>query len=97
MHETYKGKADGTFRGGQGVAQLDPVVMISAMAAATKSVSFGVTGSTTYIHVLHILEPFCLLCELKLTLQIAVSTRSNLGNLGPHDWRPCSMECSHKL
>jgi alkanesulfonate monooxygenase SsuD/methylene tetrahydromethanopterin reductase-like flavin-dependent oxidoreductase (luciferase family) len=51
VHETYKGKADGTFRGGQGVAQLDPVVMVSAMASVTKSVGFGLTGSTTYIHV----------------------------------------------
>lgn len=51
VHETYKGKADGTFRAGQGVAQLDPVVMISAMASVTESVCFGVTGSTTYIHV----------------------------------------------
>jgi alkanesulfonate monooxygenase SsuD/methylene tetrahydromethanopterin reductase-like flavin-dependent oxidoreductase (luciferase family) len=51
VHETYEGKADGTFRGGQGVAQLDPVVMVSAMASVTNSLCFGITGSTTYIPV----------------------------------------------
>lgn len=38
-----------TFRGGSQVAQMDPVVFISAMAAVTQSVAFGVTGSTSYI------------------------------------------------
>jgi len=40
---------DATFRGGSQVAQMDPVVFISAMAAVTESVAFGVTGSTSYI------------------------------------------------
>ena len=31
------------------MAQMDPLVIISAMAAVTKSVSFGVTCSTTYV------------------------------------------------
>ena len=34
---------------GANVAQMDPLVIISAMAAVTKSVSFGVTCSTTYV------------------------------------------------
>lgn len=49
--ETYEGKSDATFRGGSMVAQMDPVVFVSAMAAVTKSVSFGITGSTSYIKV----------------------------------------------
>jgi alkanesulfonate monooxygenase SsuD/methylene tetrahydromethanopterin reductase-like flavin-dependent oxidoreductase (luciferase family) len=28
---------------------MDPVVMVSAMAAVTKSEAFGITGSTSYI------------------------------------------------
>lgn len=48
-HETYGGNADATFKGGLWVAMLDPVVLISAMAQATKSVSFAVTGSTSYL------------------------------------------------
>lgn len=51
MNEKFNGNADSTFRGGQSVAQLDPVIMISAMAAATNSVSFAITGTTSYIHV----------------------------------------------
>jgi alkanesulfonate monooxygenase SsuD/methylene tetrahydromethanopterin reductase-like flavin-dependent oxidoreductase (luciferase family) len=48
-HETYGGNADATFSGGLWCAMLDPVVLISAMAHATKSVSFAVTGSTSYL------------------------------------------------
>lgn len=51
-HETYGGNADATFKGGLWVAMLDPVVLISAMAQATKSVSFAVTGSTSYLSML---------------------------------------------
>ncbi|KAH8751520.1 luciferase-like domain-containing protein [Hyaloscypha finlandica] len=31
-------------------AYMDPAVVVSAMAAVTKSVAFGITGSTSYIH-----------------------------------------------
>ncbi|RDW60220.1 luciferase-like protein [Coleophoma crateriformis] len=48
-HETYGNDMAATFRGGSQVAQMDPVVFISAMAAVTQSVAFGVTGSTSYI------------------------------------------------
>ncbi|RDW63905.1 nitrilotriacetate monooxygenase component A IIA synthase subunit A [Coleophoma crateriformis] len=50
LMSTYQGKPDATFRGGSMVAYLDPVVLISAMAAVTKSVAFGITGSTSYIN-----------------------------------------------
>lgn len=48
-HETYGNDMAATFKGGSQVAQMDPVVFISAMAAVTESVAFGVTGSTSYI------------------------------------------------
>ena len=48
-HETYGNDMAATFRGGSQVAQMDPVVFISAMAAVTQSVAFGVTGSTSYL------------------------------------------------
>ncbi|KAK4502092.1 hypothetical protein PRZ48_007903 [Zasmidium cellare] len=48
-HAVYGGSMDAVLRSGTQVAQLDPLVIISAMAAVTKSVSFGVTGSTSYI------------------------------------------------
>lgn len=40
---------DPMFQAGTQVAQLDPLVLIPAMAAVTESVSFGVTASTSYI------------------------------------------------
>ena len=49
VFETYQGKPDAIFKGGSMCAYLDPVPLISAMAACTRSVSFGVTGSTSYI------------------------------------------------
>ncbi|KAF2005833.1 Nitrilotriacetate monooxygenase component A/pristinamycin IIA synthase subunit A [Amniculicola lignicola CBS 123094] len=48
-HAVYGGNMDAILRSGTQVAQLDPLVIISAMAAVTKSVSIGVTGSTSYI------------------------------------------------
>lgn len=48
-HDVYGGNADTTFSGGVWVGMMDPVVVISAMAYATKSVSFAVTGSTSYL------------------------------------------------
>jgi len=48
-HETYGGNADATFRSGAWSGMMDPVVMISAMAYATKSVSFAITGSSSYL------------------------------------------------
>lgn len=38
------------FLAGANCAQLDPVVAVSAMASVTKSLSFGITGSTSYIN-----------------------------------------------
>ncbi|KAH8670124.1 HK97 family phage prohead protease [Tricladium varicosporioides] len=49
VHQTLNNSADAIFRGGSQVANLDPVVLVSAMAAVTKSVAFGITGSTSYI------------------------------------------------
>ncbi|KAH8646144.1 FMN-dependent oxidoreductase [Xylariales sp. PMI_506] len=48
-HETYGNDMAATYRGGSQVAQMDPTIFISAMAAVTKSVGFGITGSTSYI------------------------------------------------
>jgi alkanesulfonate monooxygenase SsuD/methylene tetrahydromethanopterin reductase-like flavin-dependent oxidoreductase (luciferase family) len=44
------------FRSASNCAQMDPIVYISAMAAVTKSVCFGITGSTSYINASRRLE-----------------------------------------
>ncbi|CAK7245275.1 MAG: hypothetical protein STHCBS139747_006850 [Sporothrix thermara] len=48
-HTVYGGNMDAVLRAGTQVCKLDPLVIISAMAAVTESVAFGVTGSTSYI------------------------------------------------
>lgn len=48
-HEIYAGNADAQYKGGSHVAKLEPTMLISAMATVTKSLGFGITGSTSYI------------------------------------------------
>ncbi|KAH8781852.1 monooxygenase [Hyaloscypha finlandica] len=43
-------KSDAAYRSGGSVGQTDPTVWVSAMAAVSKNVSFGITGSTSYIN-----------------------------------------------
>jgi hypothetical protein len=49
VETTFGNNADFAYLAGSTVATLDPVVYVSAMAAVTKSVSFGITGSTSYL------------------------------------------------
>lgn len=51
VHETWPGQSDDQFRSGATCGQMDPIVFVSAMASVTKSVGFGITGSTSYINV----------------------------------------------
>ncbi|KAF2164473.1 hypothetical protein M409DRAFT_67965 [Zasmidium cellare ATCC 36951] len=52
IYDVYKGprNIDPALPGGAQFPQTDPFVAIPAMAAVTKSLSFGVTASTTYEH-----------------------------------------------
>ena len=47
--EVYSNSPDTMLRCGSQFATNDPMVIIPAMASVTKSVGFGVTGSTTYL------------------------------------------------
>ena len=47
--EIYNESKDAQYRGGSHVAKLEPTTVISAMATVSKSVGFGITGSTSYI------------------------------------------------
>jgi alkanesulfonate monooxygenase SsuD/methylene tetrahydromethanopterin reductase-like flavin-dependent oxidoreductase (luciferase family) len=51
IDDTFPGQFEAQFKSGSNCAQLDPIVFVSAMAAVTKSVCFGITGSTSYINV----------------------------------------------
>lgn len=61
-HEVYGGNGDASYRGGSQIARLDPTLLVSAMAQVTKSVCFGITGSTSYIRTSSIYY-FFLLCK----------------------------------
>ena len=62
------------------VGYLDPVTLISAMAAVTESVAFGITGSTSYISMLN---QFYALAFV-LTNDSTIYFGTYLGFLGPY-------------
>lgn len=47
-YSTYKGSRDPAVRSGVQVPNIDPTLVIAAMAAATEHLGFAVTGTTTY-------------------------------------------------
>ncbi|KAF2400584.1 Nitrilotriacetate monooxygenase component A/pristinamycin IIA synthase subunit A [Trichodelitschia bisporula] len=49
LFDVYGGNTDAILRAGSHSASLDPMVIIPAMAAVTKTLGFGVTGSTSYL------------------------------------------------
>lgn len=48
-NDVYAGSTDATYRGGIQVAQLDPLLVVSAMAAVTKSVGFTLSANVIYL------------------------------------------------
>jgi alkanesulfonate monooxygenase SsuD/methylene tetrahydromethanopterin reductase-like flavin-dependent oxidoreductase (luciferase family) len=52
--DIYEGKADAQYRAGNFVGRLDPAIVVPIMASVTKSLGFGVTGSTSYITPYHL-------------------------------------------
>jgi alkanesulfonate monooxygenase SsuD/methylene tetrahydromethanopterin reductase-like flavin-dependent oxidoreductase (luciferase family) len=48
--DVYEGTMDPMLKAGHQVAHLDPMPIVSAMAAVTESVSFAVTASTSYVN-----------------------------------------------
>ena len=89
-HQTYQGKPDATYEGGSMAAYMNPAVVVSAMAAVTKSVAFGITGSTSYIRKLDLGLPFQILAiGLRCS---SIHASSNMVNLRPHDQRPSGLE-----
>lgn len=71
------------------VGYLDPVTLVSAMAAVTKSVAFGITGSISYISMyLGIQE------QTKANECSIFHTRKDLVVAGPHHLRKNCLECS---
>lgn len=49
-HDVYQGNASAALADAAQVPALDPFLVVSAMAAVTENLGFGLTGSTTYEH-----------------------------------------------
>jgi alkanesulfonate monooxygenase SsuD/methylene tetrahydromethanopterin reductase-like flavin-dependent oxidoreductase (luciferase family) len=50
LMDIYAGSTAAILKAGAHSASLDPMVVIPAMASVTKSLGFGVTGSTSYLN-----------------------------------------------
>ncbi|MCA1189707.1 LLM class flavin-dependent oxidoreductase [Saccharopolyspora sp. 6V] len=95
-HDIYEGSAAGALADAAQLPANDPSLVISAMAAATEHLGFGLTGSTTYEHPYALARKFATLDHLtdgrigwNLVTSYAGSAARNLGNglLTPHDER----------
>jgi hypothetical protein len=94
VHDTYEGKADASFKGGHAAGQLDPVVMAAAMTAVTKSVSVGITGSTTYIPVSPTIHSEV---SSQLAQILAILACTDLRDIRSYEQRSGSLEYCYEL
>ncbi|WP_338597902.1 LLM class flavin-dependent oxidoreductase [Saccharopolyspora sp. SCSIO 74807] len=95
-HDVYQGSPAGALADGAQLPANDPSLVVSAMAAATEHLGFGLTGSTSYEHPYALARKFSTLDHLtdgrigwNLVTSYAGSAARNLGNgqLTPHDER----------
>lgn len=94
--DTYGGNADASLRSGTQSPVSDPLLLVSAMAAATTHLGFGITVSTTYEHPYLLARKFTTLDHLtegRVAWNIVTSQLDSAArNLGlerqiPHDER----------
>ncbi|MCX4474634.1 LLM class flavin-dependent oxidoreductase [Micromonospora sp. NBC_01655] len=94
--DVYGGNADAALRNGVQSPLLDPLLLVSAMAAATEHVGFGVTVSTTYEQPYQLARKFSTLDHVtngRIAWNIVTSLQESAArNLGldrqvPHDER----------
>lgn len=95
-HDIYQGSAAGALGDGAQLPANDPGLVVPAMAAATRHLGFGLTGSTTYEHPYTLARKFSTLDHLtdgrigwNLVTSYADSAARNIGNgrLPAHDER----------
>ncbi|GAA4867204.1 LLM class flavin-dependent oxidoreductase [Saccharopolyspora cebuensis] len=95
-HDVYQGSAACALADAAQIPANDPFLVVSAMAAATEHLGFGLTGSTSYEHPYALARRFSTLDHLtegrigwNLVTSYADSAARNLGNgrLTPHDER----------
>lgn len=95
-HDVYEGNADAALRDAAQIPSNDPTLAVSAMAAATTHLGFGITASTSYEHPYALARRFATLDHLtsgrigwNLVTSYADSAARNLGTgtQVPHDER----------
>ncbi|MHA7295465.1 LLM class flavin-dependent oxidoreductase [Arthrobacter sp. HLT1-21] len=96
QYDIYAGNADEAVRGGVQYPMLDPLLIVSALAAATSHIGFGVTASLTYEQPYLLARKFSTLDHLtngRVAWNIVTSYQDSAAqNLGfteqiPHDQR----------
>lgn len=99
VDDTFPGQMDVQFKAGANCAQMDPVVFVTAMASVTKSLCFGITGSTSYINVSVVLPRCSKPCDLRRCPPrvSAFCSVANLVDAGPCDEGQDSMERGDEL
>lgn len=94
--EVYAGNSDAQLRAGNQTASMDPMVLITAMAAVTKTLGFGVSASTSYLNPYMLARTFSSLDHLtngrvawNIVTSWAKSAAQSLGfdDVVPHDER----------
>ncbi|KAK4688306.1 long-chain alkane monooxygenase, partial [Tremellales sp. Uapishka_1] len=109
-HDKYKGSLDTTVASGTGWPAMDPFMLVSAMAAVTKSLGFGLTASTSYETPFALARRFSTLDHLtrgrvawNIVTSYSASAARNMGqeSVIPHDERYAMaeeyMEIMYKL
>lgn len=100
--ETYGGSVDSQLRGGSHTGTIDPVAIVAAMALASKSVSFAITGSATYLSEFTInSRSFLMYSDLPVAVLIlahrAFPVGAHLVDIGPYYKRSYRLECSYEF
>ena len=63
-YDVYAGNLDAALSSGAQFPVIDPLLLISAMAAATTNLSFGITATTSYVHPYELARRFSTLDHL---------------------------------
>ncbi|KAJ1017948.1 hypothetical protein NDA13_006557 [Ustilago tritici] len=63
-YDVYAGKLDAALSSGAQLPVIDPLLLVSAMAAATTNLSFGITATTSYVHPYELARRFSTLDHL---------------------------------
>ena len=96
QYDVYAGSADEAVRGGVQYPMLDPMLIVTALAAATKRIGFGVTASVTYEQPYLLARAFSTLDHLTqgrvawnivTSYQDSAARNLGLGEQIPHDER----------